>query len=160
MDNGYADTQQVIQVLKEEQNILEKLYALVKFQVECFQDDTLDEERYNKLQDKKDEYIIKVNQLNDRFDVIYPKVKSKVEDMKRMKDSIVEEIQIESQKLNQLSLSVEKEEAKLKELFRQYLSLERKKIKDKRLQNKTAAMYYKTMTKQMGMMSYFYDKSK
>lgn len=160
MDNGYTDTQQVIQVLKEEQNILEKLYALVKFQVECFQDDTLDEERYNKLQDKKDEYIIKVNQLNDRFDVIYPKVKSKVEDMKRMKDSIVEEIQIESQKLNQLSLSVEKEEAKLKELFRQYLSLERKKIKDKRLQSKTAAMYYKTMTKQMGMMSYFYDKSK
>ena len=160
MENEYTAIQQVVQVLKDERNILEKIYALVQIQVECFQDDTMDEGRYDKLQARKDEYIAKVNQLNEQFDEIYPKVKSKIQDMIQMKNPMVEEIQIESQKLNQRSLSVEKEEAKLKELFQQYLSLERKKIKGKRMQKKTAAMYYKNMTKQMGMMSYFYDKSK
>lgn len=160
MDKNNVATQQVLEIIKDKQNLLEKLSASVKLQMECFKENTLDESRYDKLQERKDEYVDKVNQLNERFDEIYPAAEEKIKDLIQRRDTLAEELHTESQKLNQLSLSLEQQEARLKEEFQRYLSLERRKIKDKRKQIKSAATYYKTMTKQMENMSYFYDRSK
>lgn len=152
-------TQRVLQIIRDKQSLLKELSSSVKLQMECFQDETFDEDGFDKLRERKDEYLSKVNQLNEQFDEVYPTAEEKIKDLIQRKDSLAEELHAESQKLNQLSLSLEQEEARLKEEFQKYLGLERTKIRDKRKQIKSTSTYYKTMTKQIENMSYFYDRS-
>lgn len=160
MGQEYEAAQQVSQIIQKKQEVLEKLITALKMQVECFQDETLDEARYERIDTKKDEYIASINQLNQTFDSIYPEAKQQLEQMIQKNDPMAEEIHTESMCLNQLSVRLQTEEAEVKKQLQHYLANERKAIKGKRIQKKTAATYYKTMTKQMDMMSYFYDQKK
>lgn len=150
--------QQLLDIIREKQEIVEKLASAIKLQIVCFQDNTLDEERYERIEQKKDQYIAKMNQLMEKAEPMEPAAKRQLEQMIQNHDPRVEEIHKESKKLGAQIQQIEADEERLKEEFQMYLGNERKKIKDKRFQRATAEKYYKNMTRQMDMNSIFYDR--
>lgn len=160
MGQGVEITQQLLDNIREKQEIVEKLASAIKIQHVCFQDNTLDEERFERIDKKKDQYLARMNQLMEQTESIEPAAKKQLEQLIQNQDPRAEEIHKESRKLQEQIQQLEAEEEKLKEEFQKYLGNERKKIKDKRFQRATAAKYYKNMTKQTDMMSYFYDRKK
>lgn len=160
MGQEFEITQQLSDILREKQEIVEKLASAIEVQLVCFQDDTLDEERFDRLEKKKRQYIAKMNQLIERFDSIEPEAKQQMAQLIQNHAPGTEELHLESMRLKEQTQQLEDKEQKLKEVFQNYLGNERKKIKEKKLQRTTATKYYKNMTKQMDMMSYFYDRKK
>ncbi len=153
-------SQQILHILKEKHILLAQALKVILLQNSCFENDTFDEEYYEKLQKQQDSYIERIDYWNNQFEELFPKAISELRGLIQNNDVVALEIHTESEKLEELSRELEKEELELKEKFQQYLSSQRKEINSKRLQKKTAATYYKTMTKQMDEISYFYDRSR
>lgn len=159
MEQEYEAVNQIIQIMKDKENYLEKLQAAIEIQMNCF-DETFDQSGYERVENRKDEYIQKINQLNDRFDTIAPAAVPQIQKLIQEKNPLAEQLQKELSQLEVISAEIEEAKGKLKEELKKYFNGERKLIKGKRMQRKIAATYYKNMTRQTEMMSYFYDKSK
>lgn len=152
--------EQVLQIIKEKQDIVQNLISETEQQLKCFDDEVLNEKKYAKITARKDKYIKRIDQLSESFDGISSEAREEFETILHTNPPVAEEVHKQSLYLRKLTEQLQDIESKSKAEFVKYIGDERKKIKGKKLQRKTAAAYYKNMTKQMDSVSYFYDKKK
>ena len=158
MDVNYEQATQVLRLLELKLDAVTKIRAAVRQQMACFDEIVLDEDYFEQQQNIVDEYIEKLNQWNEQFDIVYPQAVKQMKELIKDKAQLAEAIR---QKHFDLIAALEKmkhEEAGLREMFEEYMAEEYKKIREKNVLSKKTEVYYQSMTRQMDAMSYFYDQ--
>lgn len=153
-----TDGLQFIDLMNQKNEVLEKLSISLEFQQNCFVDEMFEEEEYERLQGKTDDYIRRINELNAEFDQVYSKMKDHLKELIDSNESFEKQLKALVQKQEELGSVVQDKYKTLRETFDRYLVTQQKKLNARQMQRKTAATYYKTMTKQMNVMSNFYDQ--
>ncbi|SFR58898.1 hypothetical protein [Anaeromicropila populeti] len=146
--------------LHRKQEALKMLKELTKQQEELLKAESFDEEAFNSKMDEKECYIKKLVELDNGFELIYQRVKNEIAECR---NELKEEILLMQKLISEitaLSVDVEVLEKKNRPVLERKIIDKKKKIKEVRLSNQTAASYYKNMTSQVQGQSYFLDQKK
>ena len=151
---------QITDILEQKENILKQMKESLKAQREHIQGDTIYEEQFEQLQKVIDNYIARLSILNEQFEQTIAGKEHEFEAYCRANSEEVKVLKDANERTQKLSQEVEAEEKQIKKEFQEYIGYERRAMQEKQMQRASAAKYYKTMTKQMDMMSALYDQSK
>lgn len=158
MVQEYEYLDRMIELTRRKQDVVKVISEALKKQMICFQDHTFDEERYERIEGQKDEYISELNHCNDEQEELVIQAKSKIEAFAQSQDEKARLFRREIESLQELTLLCQNDEVQLKRIFNEYLSEERKRIQEKLNQRNTAATYYRNMNAQVEETSLFYDQ--
>ncbi|MDF2907668.1 MAG: hypothetical protein K0R34_2989 [Herbinix sp.] len=140
--------------------ILDQLVQLSEEQETVMNQETIDEDSFNDLFDKKDHLIQAILKLDDGFEQVFQRVK---EELTGHPGSYQKEIVRLSELITEVTdkgVSLQAIELRNKAKLEMYLQRKRKGIKDSKLSMKSANNYYKNMANQNQQQSYFFDKKK
>lgn len=163
LDN-YKAKQAYIQLLNEtlgkKKELLICLTNLTEQQEEVIASDTFDEALFNETVSLKDNHIRTLNELDEGFEKLYESVKTELISNKHNYMEEIKALQELIADITDLSVKLQALEKRNKSKLEILFARKRKEIKTSRLSSKTAANYYKTMSKQQEVQSLFYDKKK
>ncbi len=149
----------LVEILQKKVQILNILMQLTSKQHDLIaSSDIINDEEFLQLISLKEERIIHLTSMDEGFDKLYLSVK---EELMAGKEKYISEITSLKEliaNITDISVNLQAMEKRNKSQLDLYFATMRKKIKNSRLSNKTAANYYKTMTKQHEVQSFFYDK--
>lgn len=149
----------LVEILQKKVQVLNILIQLTTNQHDLIaSSDVINDEEFLKLITLKEEKIIHLTSLDEGFDKLYLSVK---EELMAGKEKYIAEITSLKEliaDITDLSVNLQTMEKRNKSQLDMYFATMRKKIKNSRLSNKTVANYYKTMTNQHEVQSFFYDK--
>lgn len=149
----------LVEILQKKVQILNILMQLTSKQHDLIaSSDIINDEEFLQLISLKEERIIHLTSMDEGFDKLYLSVK---EELMAGKEKYISEITSLKEliaNITDISVDLQAMEKRNKSQLDLYFATMRKKIKNSRLSNKTAANYYKTMTKQHEVQSFFYDK--
>lgn len=160
MMQEFESVQRLKDIVIKKREYIEKIQKATEKQISCFEDEVLDNNRYTRNESRKDRYIAEIKSLNEAFDEIYPEAKEQIKILIQEKNAQAASLHQESRALRAATEELRATEERLKRTLKEYLITQRGLLRKKRTQRKTAATYYKTMTKQLDRMSYFFDKKK
>lgn len=138
------------------QNILE----ITQRQERIIHEKQMDEEMFQQTLTEKGILIQQLEELDDGFQQIYERVRVELssyqihfqQEIQRLKEYITE--------ITDLSVMIEAAEQRNKERIQVYIAGQRQEIKQRRLSNKTAYGYYKSINSGATETPFFYDKKK
>lgn len=149
----------LIEILQKKVQALNILMQLTTRQHDLIaSSDIINEEEFLQTISLKEERIIHLTSLDEGFDKLYQSVKEELMTEKEKYVSEVISLKELIANITDLSVNLQAMEKRNKSQLDLYFSTMRKKIKNSRLSSKTVANYYKTMTKQHEVQSFFYDK--
>jgi flagellar biosynthesis/type III secretory pathway chaperone len=146
--------------LTKKSNILDHLIVLSKEQEIEISRETMDEDHFEGIFQKKDELIETILKLDDGFEQVYQRVK---EELNSHPGSYQKEIGRLTSLITEITdkgVSLQAIELRNKSNLEMYLQRKRKVIRDSKVSMKSANNYYKNMANQNQQQSYFFDKKK
>jgi hypothetical protein len=146
--------------LIKKSNTLDHLILLSKEQETEIARETLDEDRFEEIFQKKDELLQTILKLDDGFEQVYQRVK---EELNNHPGSYQKEIGRLTGLITEVTdkgVSLQAIELRNKANLELYLQRKRKGIRDSQVSMKSANNYYKNMANQNQQQSYFFDKKK
>ncbi len=156
MQNTYVDI--MIQSLNKKIQVLGEIKKLNELQKELLEDDKADADAFDKTVEDKAKLIEQLEQLDSGFEKLFERVK---EELQGQKDSYKEKIatmQSCIRQITDLSMELQSQEAKNKDLMtRKFVSV-RQKAKIVRTNTKVANTYYQNMMQLNYVDPQFVDK--
>jgi flagellar biosynthesis/type III secretory pathway chaperone len=146
--------------LKRKQGALDELLDLTKQQSDMLSLGAFEEEQFEKLFLQKDELIKILNQLDSGFEQLYERVREELQNHREKYALEITEMKERIKAVTDVSVELQTMEIRNRSMLERQFSAKRENIRKSRVSNKTAANYYKTMTKQHNISSFFYDKKK
>lgn len=146
--------------LEKKEQVLEAMLELTGQQEQILAEEELDMEAFDKLLQKKQSYVERLEKLDQGFDQIYQRVREKIQKHPGKYRDRIQEMQGRIGKLTELGVSLEVQERRNKERFEFLVSASRSKIRNYKVSNQAAAQYYRNMANRFQGDSYFVDKKK
>jgi len=162
MDNQNTETylSVLINSLSSKNMLLSDLLDLTGQQESIINEQELDYERFNSVIEEKDRLIKKIQEIDDGFELIYNRVKEaltkdkqKYEDKIKLMQQLIKDIMDKGVRLEVL-------EKRNKMKMEIYFSNKRNELKTSKINSRTVANYYKSMSNQHAEESYFFDTKK
>lgn len=143
MENTYVDI--MIQSLQKKKKVLEEIKKQNILQKNILEEDVADAERFDKTVEDKASLIEQITQLDSGFDKLFERVKDALNENR---DAYAEDIKMMQQLIREvtdLSMEVQAQEARNKDLMtRKFVSI-RERAKVVRTNSKAANQYYQNM---------------
>lgn len=148
----------LVEILQKKKQILNELMQMTMKQRDIISAEKVDDEEFLHMVSMKEEQIANLNNLDDGFDKLYQSVKDELITGKEKYISAINSLKELIAQITDLSVNLQALERRNKSQIDLYFSTMRNKIKNSRISNRTVSNYYKTMTKQHEIQSFFYDK--
>lgn len=161
---NYVDI--LVLTLKKKKEVLENIEVIALEQNELLlnyenEEDNIEVDDVVEQLDRKDKLIKKLNELDDGFENIYQRAHEDVINNKELYKEQVQQMQKYIKDIAELTIKLQVYEEKNRPMFVRMFEQKKKQIKAFKVNNRTAARYYRNMsnTHQDGQ-SYFLDKKK
>ena len=156
MQNTYVDI--MLQSLKKKLQVLEEIKRLNVLQKELLEDDRADADEFDKTVEDKGKLIEQLEQLDSGFDKLFERVREELQEHKEDYKPQIAGMQEAIRKITDLSMELQAQEAKNKDLMtRKFVSV-RQKAKIVRTNTKAASQYYQNMMQLNYVDPQFMDK--
>lgn len=141
-------------------DILRELMFLTEQQEKILNQELFEEDSFTQTIEQKEELINRLNELDNGFEQIYDSVKEEIKNNKYRYETEINALQEYISAITDLSVGLQALEQRNKARLEMVLIAKRKEIRSSKVSSQTASKYYKTMTKQNEVQSFFYDKKK
>lgn len=156
MQNTYVDI--MLQSLKKKLQVLEEIKRLNVLQKELLEDDRADADEFDKTVEDKGKLIEQLEQLDSGFDKLFERVREELQEHKEDYKPQIAGMQEAIREITDLSMELQAQEAKNKDLMtRKFVSV-RQKAKIVRTNTKAASQYYQNMMQLNYVDPQFMDK--
>ena len=143
MQNTYVDI--MIQSLNKKIQVLNEIKKLNVLQCNLLEDEKTDADEFDKTVEDKARLIEQLEQLDSGFDKLFDRVKEELHEHKDAYKDKIKSMQDCIRKITDLSMELQSQEAKNKDLMtRRFVSV-RQKAKIVRTNTKVANQYYQNM---------------
>ena len=143
MEQTYVDI--MIQSLKKKIKVLEEIKRVNVVQKELLENDRADVDDFDVTVEAKSKLIEQMEQLDSGFDKLFERVREELQANKPAYTNQIKEMQTCIRKITDLSMEIQSQEAKNKDLMTQKFVSVRQKAKVVRTNSKAASQYYKNM---------------
>lgn len=158
MQNTYVDI--MLQSLKKKLQVLEEIKRLNVLQKELLEDERADADEFDKTVEDKGKLIEQLEQLDSGFDKLFERVREELQEHKEDYKPQIAGMQEAIRKITDLSMELQAQEAKNKDLMtRKFVSV-RQKAKIVRTNTKAASQYYQNMMQLNHVDPQFLDNKK
>lgn len=157
-NKNYVDI--LIRDLKKKKQILDAIQLSNYKQREILEDPNGDPDDFDKVVEEKAKLIEQLETLDTGFEQVYNRVKEELNEHKELYKEEIKEMQKYIRLLTEKSASVQVEEHRNKELFRQKCVNVNKQIREIRSSQKVVNQYYKNMMKSNFIDPQFLDNKK
>lgn len=140
--------------------VIRELLDLSQQQNNCLKQELFEEEKFNELMKRKSILLEDLSQLDSGFDRAYELIRNEVSDHKELYRNEITALQNTIRTITDISVNIQALEKRNKDAIITVLSRKRKEIKGSKAQSQAITKYYKTMSNQHEMQSFFYDKKK
>lgn len=143
MEQTYVDI--MIQSLKKKIKVLEEIKRVNIVQKELLENDKADADDFDKTVEAKSSLIEQMEQLDSGFDKLFERVREELQANKPAYTNQIKTMQTCIRQITDLSMEIQAQEAKNKDLMTQKFVSVRQKAKVVRTNSKAASQYYKNM---------------
>ncbi len=150
--------QLLVVTLKKKTEILDYLIHLTEKQELIIANDDFNDEEFLQVVSLKEDSLRMLDELDNGFEQVYARVKEEITNQRYQYEAEIKEIQALIMKITDDSVRLQVLEKRNKSKLEQYFANQRRQIKASKANSQTVANYYKTMTKQNEVPSFFYDK--
>lgn len=161
MDAVHTYINVLVDSLEKKKTVLEQILELTEEQKILLQQESFDEEKFNKTMDAKDTFLKELEHLDQGFEQIYEKVSLTLKHNKDLYKTEILTAQGYIKVIMDLSISIRALEEQNKTRFPICLMKKRDQIRNFKVTNRVATSYYRNMPNihQEGQ-SYFLDRKK
>ena len=156
MEQTYVDI--MIQSLKKKIKVLEEVKRVNVVQRELLENDKADVEDFDVTVEAKSKLIEQMEQLDSGFDKLFERVREEFQANKPAYTEQIKMMQTCIRQITDLSMEIQSQEAKNKDLMTQKFVSVRQKAKVVRTNSKAASQYYKNMMQLNVVDPQFMDK--
>lgn len=143
MQNTYVDI--MIQSLNKKIQVLNEIKKVNVLQSNLLEDEKADADDFDKTVEDKAKLIEQLEQLDSGFDKLFDRVKTELQDQREAYRDKIKTMQECIRRITDLSMELQSQEAKNKDLMtRKFVSV-RQKAKIVRTNTKAASQYYQNM---------------
>ena len=146
--------------LIKKMNVLEKIQAYNEAQKSMFMMEEISFEMFDKAVEEKGNLIQQLNILDRGFETLYANVSKELAENKDIYKEQIQHMQELIVKITDMSVAIESQESRNKNLIEQYFNKERTTVKQGRKSSKAALDYYKNMSKSNEVPPQFLDSKK
>jgi DNA gyrase/topoisomerase IV subunit A len=146
--------------LLKKKAVLDKISEQNKLQTDIAKAEKFDADAFGRTLDEKEKLIAEINTLDNGFQSVYDRVKEELHLHKESYSSEIAELKQLIAAITEKSMDVEAEEKRNRELIMNRKITIKKEIATARVTNRTAANYYKTMSKLNVVDAQFLDAKK
>ena len=143
MEQTYVDI--MIQSLKKKIKVLEEIRKVNILQQQLLEDDRADADDFDQTVTDKSVLIEQMEQLDSGFDKLFDRVKEELQSNREMYGEQIKVMQRCIRTITDLSMEIQAQEARNKDLMTQKFVSVRQKAKVVRTNSKAASQYYKNM---------------
>ena len=143
MTSAYVDI--MIQSLNKKIRVLEELEKLNQIQKHLLEDEKSDADDFDHTVEQKAELIEQLNQLDSGFDKLFERVKEELTTKRSTYSDNIKVMQNLIRRITDLSMELQKQEARNKDLMTRKFAFIREKAKVVRTNKKAVNQYYKNM---------------
>lgn len=158
MNNLYITI--LIESLEKKIRILDEIILANQEQREGLEDPNLDPDDFDKIVEKKSEYIEQLDQLDNGFEELFARVRDELNENREKYKEQIHTMQDFIRKITDKSLMIQKQEAQNKELMQQKFAAVRSQAREVRKSQKIVNQYYKNMMKTNYVDPQFMDNKK
>ena len=158
MNNLYITI--LIESLEKKIRILAEIILANQEQREGLEDPNLDPDDFDKIVEKKSEYIEQLDQLDNGFEELFARVRDELNENRETYKEQIHTMQDFIRKITDKSLMIQKQEAQNKELMQQKFAAVRSQAREVRKSQKIVNQYYKNMMKTNYVDPQFMDNKK
>ena len=156
MQNTYVDI--MIQSLRKKVKVLEEIKKLNEKQKALLEDDKSDADEFDKTVEDKSARIDQLEQLDEGFDQLFARVKEDLTVNREVYTSKIKSMQDYIRQITDLSMEIQAQEARNKELMTRKFTSIRERAKVVRTSSRAANRYYKNMMQLNYVDPQFLDK--
>ena len=150
----------LIESLQKKIRILDEIILADQEQREGLEDPNLDPDDFDKIVEKKSEYIEQLDQLDSGFEELFARVRDELNENRETYKEQIHTMQDLIRKITDKSLMIQKQEAQNKELMQQKFAAVRSQAREVRKSQKIVNQYYKNMMKTNYIDPQFMDNKK
>ncbi len=152
--------QLLIDSSRKKQEVLKELILISERQEELLKQEAFEEDPFSLTISQKEELLDRLIKLDEGFEQIYDSVKEELASNKYRYEVEIRTLQEYITSITDLSVKLQALELRNKSRLDGVLAFKRRDIRKSKISSRTAANYYKTMTNQHEVPSFFYDKKK
>lgn len=146
--------------LDKKLELLKKIQEYNQRQENAFTQQTMELADFDAALEEKGRLIDEVNRLDAGFETLYEKLSEELKANKARYAAQIGQLQEKVTQVMELSVAVQAQEARNKQLIEQYFSRQRSGIKNGRVASKAAYNYYKNMSNVNHVPPQFMDSKK
>lgn len=158
MEQNYVDI--MIQSLRKKIKVLEEIRNVNVTQQELLEDDKAHVEDFDKTVEDKSVLLEQLQQLDSGFDKLFERVRDELNNNREVYRDKIKIMQKLIRKITDLSMELQTQEARNKDLMTQKFVSVRQKAKVVRTNSKAASQYYKNMMQLNVVDPQFMDQQK
>ncbi|WP_287388845.1 flagellar protein FliT [Lachnospira sp.] len=143
--------------LKKKIKVLEKIEELDRVQTELFSADPFDEEKTRASFEEKGKYINELDRLDAGFQSLFNKMKDQLDGKKDQYKEEIKEMQSLIRRVTELSVTIESQEKRNKDLATKRFNGMRKEISNAKRSTSLAKQYYSAMNNVLNVDPQFMD---
>lgn len=143
--------------LDKKLEILQKVQEYNRRQEKAFSEETADLDDFDAAIDEKGRLIDEINRLDAGFETMYAKLADELKNNRERYAAQIRELQQKVTAVTDLSVTVQAQEARNKQLVEQYFAKRRAGIKEGRTSSKAAYNYYRNMNNANAVPPQFMD---
>lgn len=152
--------QLLIDASKKKLEVLNNLMEITENQEKLMSLEAFDEDVFSQTIVQKEELLVSLDKLDSGFELIYDRAKDELLSNRYRYEVEIRTLQEYITSVTGISVKLQALEQRNKSKLELILSDKRREIRKSKVSNQTAANYYKTMTNQHEVQSFFYDKKK
>lgn len=137
----------LMESLEKKIRILDQIILADQEQREALEDPNLDPDDFDRIVEKKTEYIEQLEQLDAGFEEVFARVKEELDGNREQYKEQIHIMQDLIRKITDKSLMIQKQEAQNKELMEKKFASVRSQAREVRKSQKIVNQYYKNMMK-------------
>lgn len=139
---------------------LEQIQAYNEKQKRIFESEAVDMEAFDADIEEKGKLIEQIERLDAGFEALYAKVAEELKENRAQHAELIKTLQQLVQRVTDMSVTVQAQEARNKALIEQYFAKTRKGLQQSRKSSKAAFDYYKSMSNSSHVPPQFMDSKK
>ncbi len=146
--------------LEKKKQVLEQIQEYNKVQEQCFTNGQINLNGFDKAMEEKGKLIEQLTLLDEGFEIIYEKLAEGLKGNRALYAAEIQKLQRQISVITEMSVSIQAQEKRNKQLVEQYFARERVNIGQKRKNSKAAYDYYKSMNNANYVQPQLYDNKK
>lgn len=150
----------MIQSLQKKIKILEEIHSANIRQQEILEDERGEIEDFDEVVEKKSEFLQQMELLDSGFEKLFERVKSELDENRDAYKDKIRTMQNSIRKITDLSMEIQAQEARNRDLMVRKFAAVREKAKEVRTSAKVASQYYKNMMQLNVLDPQFMDNKK